>query len=60
MRGEKQIVSVAAVSNAVQCKYAAAILADLARRRREEDPGIAAGARCWLRLTRKWQALLPS
>ena len=45
MRGEKQIVSVAAVSNAVQCKYAAAILADLARRRREEDPGIAAGAR---------------
>ena len=36
MRGEKQIVSVAAVSNAVQCKYAAAILADLARRRREE------------------------
>lgn len=45
MRGEKQIVSVAAVSNAVQCKYAAAILAGLARRRREEDPGIAAGAR---------------
>ena len=45
MRGEKQIVSVAAVSNAVQCKYAAAILADLARRRREEDSGIAAGAR---------------
>ena len=45
MRGEKQIVSVAAVSNAVQCKYAAAILADLACRRREEDPGIAAGAR---------------
>ena len=41
MRGEKQIVSVAAVSNAVQCKYAAAILADLARRRREEDSGIA-------------------
>ena len=38
-------MSVAAVSNAVQCKYAAAILADLARRRREEDPGIAAGAR---------------
>lgn len=36
MRGEKQIVSVAAVSNAVQCKYAAAILADLARRRRAE------------------------
>ena len=45
MRGEKQIVSVAAVSNAVQCKYAAAILAGLARRRREVDPGIAAGAR---------------
>ena len=45
MRGEKQVVSVAAVSNAVQCKYAAAILAGLARRRREEDPGIAAGAR---------------
>ena len=45
MRGEKQIVSVAAVSNAVQCKYAAAILADLARRRRQEDSGIAAGAR---------------
>ena len=45
MRGEKQIVSVAAVSNAVQCKYAAAILAGLARRRREEDSGIAAGAR---------------
>lgn len=45
MRGEKQIVSVAVVSNAVQCKYAAAILAGLARRRREEDPGIAAGAR---------------
>ena len=45
MRGEKQIVSVAAVSNAVQCKYASAILAGLARRRREEDPGIAAGAR---------------
>jgi len=45
MRGEKQIVSVAAVSNAVQCKYAAAILAGLARRRREDDPGIAAGAR---------------
>ncbi|MFQ8714451.1 MAG: hypothetical protein ACLR93_12715 [Alistipes onderdonkii] len=44
MRGEKQIVSVAAVSNAVQCKYAAAILADLAHRRREEDSGIAAGA----------------
>ncbi len=42
MRGEKQIVSVAAVSNAVQCKYAAAILADLARRRREEDSGIVA------------------
>ena len=38
MRGEKQIVSVAAVSNAVQCKYAAAILADLARRRREAPP----------------------
>ena len=45
MQGEKQVVSVAAVSNAVQCKYAAAILAGLARRRREEDPGIAAGAR---------------
>ena len=45
MRGEKQIVSVAAVSNAVQCKYAAAILADPARRRREGDSGIAAGAR---------------
>ena len=45
MRGEKLIVSVAAVSNAVQCKYAATILADLARRRREEDPDIAAGAR---------------
>ena len=44
MRGEKEVVSVAAVSNAVQCKYAAAILADLARRRREEDSGIAAGA----------------
>ncbi len=29
MRGEKQIVSVAAVSNAVQCKYAGRILADL-------------------------------
>lgn len=45
MQGEKQVVSVATVSNAVQCKYAAAILAGLARRRREEDPGIAAGAR---------------
>ena len=29
MRGEKQVVSVAAVSNAVQCKYAAAILAGI-------------------------------
>lgn len=36
MRGVKEITSVAAVSNAVQCKYAAAILADLARRRRAE------------------------
>ena len=32
MRGEKQIVSVAAVSNAVQCKHAAAILRELAAR----------------------------
>ena len=43
MRGEKEVVSVAAVSNAVQCKYAAAILADLARRRAQEDPEVAAG-----------------
>ena len=43
MRGEKEVVSVAAVSNAVQCKHAAAILADLARRRAQEDPEVAAG-----------------
>ena len=44
MERPKELTAVAAVSNAVQCKYAAAILADLARRRREEDSGIAAGA----------------
>ena len=44
MRGEKEVdVRVHAVSNAVQCKYAAAILADLARRRAQVDPEVAAG-----------------
>ena len=43
MAHPKSLTAVAAVSNAVQCKYAAGILSDLARRRREEDPEVAAG-----------------
>ena len=45
MLGSKEVTSVAAVSNAVQCKYAASLLADLARRRRAEDPEVASGAK---------------
>ena len=41
----KEVTSVAAVSNAVQCKYAASILAELARRRKAEDPEVASGAK---------------
>lgn len=43
MRQPKEIVSVAAVSNAVQCKYVATILTDLARRRAAQDAEVAAG-----------------
>ena len=42
-RKEKELTVVSTPSNAVQCKYAAAILADLARRRAQEDPEVAAG-----------------